>query len=254
MHSPRIIPVLLLTESGVVKTTRFSGARYVGDPLNALRVFNDKEVDEIIIVDIEAWKHGRGPDFDRVSELAGECFMPLGYGGGITNVDQIRRLLRSGVEKILLNTAIHKNPDIISRAADAAGSQSVVVSLDFKRNWMGKPRVYVAGGTVDTGVDPVEWARIAASKGAGEIVVNSIARDGTRSGYDLEMIQLVTQSLAIPVVALGGADSLDHMAQAVAVGADAAAAGSLFVFHGKHQAVLITYPTPAQIQHAFNLS
>jgi imidazole glycerol-phosphate synthase subunit HisF len=251
MHPPRIIPVLLLTESGVVKTTRFKEARYVGDPLNALRVFNDKEVDEVVILDIEAWKHGRGPDFDRVAELAGECFMPLGYGGGITTVEQIRVLFRSGVEKVLLNTVLHKNPDLISRAADAAGSQSVVVSMDVKRNWLGRPRVYVAGGTVDTGVDPVEWARLAAAKGAGEIVVNAIDRDGTGVGYDLELVRLVTQAVPVPVVAVGGAASLAHMAEAVRAGADAAAAGSLFVFHGKHKAVLITYPSPAQIKEAF---
>jgi imidazole glycerol-phosphate synthase subunit HisF len=251
MHPPRIIPVLLLTESGVVKTTRFKEPRYIGDPLNALRVFNDKEVDEITILDIEAWKHDRGPDFQRVAELAGECFMPLGYGGGVTTLDQIRTLFRSGVEKVLLNSALHSHPGLISKAADAAGSQSIVACVDVRRNWLGKPRAFVRGGTVDTGVDPVEWASRAVSKGAGEVIINSIDRDGTQSGYDIELVRAVCRAVPVPVVAMGGAGSLSHMMEAVRSGADAAAAGSLFVFHGKHRAVLITYPSPTQIKSTF---
>ncbi len=251
MDSSRIIPVLLLTESGVVKTMRFKEPRYVGDPLNALRVFNDKEVDEIVILDIDACKHGRGPDFQRVAELAGECFMPLGYGGGITTLDQIRTLFRCGVEKVVLNTALHSHPELVSKAADAAGCQSIVACIDVKRNWLGKPRVFVRGGTVDTGVDPVEWALRAVSRGAGEVIINSIDRDGTQTGYDIELVRAVSRALTVPVVAMGGAGSLEHMAEAIRSGADAAAAGSMFVFHGKHRAVLITYPSPAQIKSTF---
>jgi cyclase len=254
MNLPRIIPVLLLTESGVVKSVRFKDRRYVGDPINALRVFNDKEVDEIIIIDIDAWKNGRGPDFDRVAELAGECFMPLGYGGGITTLDQIRTLFRSGVEKVLLNTALYTHPDLISSAANVAGSQSVVVCIDVKKNWLGRPRVYVAGGTVDTGVDPVEWARRAVEKGAGEIILNSIDRDGMQIGYDLELIKSVSTAVGVPLVAMGGAGRLSHMAEAAHAGASAMAAGSMFVFHGKHRAVLITYPSFAQVKHTFTIA
>jgi cyclase len=251
MNLPRIIPVLLLTESGLVKTTRFRNPRYVGDPINALRVFNDKEVDEVVIVDIEAWKHGRGPDFDRVAELAGECFMPLGYGGGVTTIDQIRTLFRNGVEKVLLNTAIHSRPELISRTADIAGSQSVVACIDVKKNWLGRPRVFVAGGTVDTGVDPVEWAKQVEQKGAGEIVLQSIDSDGMQNGYDLEITGRVAAAVSIPVVTLGGAGRLADMVAAVRAGAHAAAAGSLFVLHGKHRAVLITYPKIEEICRAF---
>lgn len=248
---PRIIPILLLTESGVVKTIRFRDRRYVGDPLNALRVFNEKEVDEIVVLDIEAWKHGGGPDLNRVAELAGECFMPLGYGGGITSLEQVRALLRCGVEKVLLNTALHTHPGLVSQVADAAGSQSVVAMIDVKRNWRGRPRVFVAGGTVDTGSDPVEWARRAANDGAGEIILNSIDRDGTQSGYDIELLRAVAQAVSVPVVAAGGAGGLADMRSAIDAGAAAAGAGSMFVFHGRHRAVLITYPDRALIEEAF---
>lgn len=250
MQHPRIIPILLLADSGLVKTTKFQKPVYIGDPINALRVFNDKEVDEIAILDITAWRTRRGPDLDRVAELSSECFMPLGYGGGIQNMDQIRALLRSGVEKVILNTAVHASPMIVTQAADAAGSQSVVVSMDVKRNWLGQYRVHVAGGTVNTGVDPIQWARKAVSLGAGEIVVNSVDRDGTRNGYDLELVRQVSSSVTVPVVALGGAGTLNDISQAIAAGAHAAAAGSMFVFHGKHRAVLITYPTQDQIRRA----
>jgi cyclase len=251
MQLPRVIPVLLLTDSGAVKTKRFSEPRYVGDPINALRVFNDKEVDEIVIVDIEAWRRRDGPNYERVSELAGECFMPLGYGGGITTLDQVRLLFRCGVEKVLLNTALHSHPDLVKRASDAVGSQSVVACIDVKRDWRGRQRVFVAGGTQDTGVDPVKWAKGAVGKGAGEIVLNSIDRDGTLCGYDLELIAAVCGAVQVPVVALGGAGGLPHMVQAVRAGADAAAAGSVFVFRGKHQAVLISYPKREEIRSAF---
>lgn len=252
MNYPRIIPVLLLTESGVVKSVGFKDRRYVGDPINALRVFNDKEVDEVVILDIEAGRGGRGPNFDRVAELAGECFMPLGYGGGVTTLEQVRALFRCGVEKVLLNTALHSNPELVSRAADIAGSQSIVACIDVRRNWLGRERVYVAAGTVDTGVDPVEWAKRAEARGAGEIVVQSIDADGKRGGYDLDLVTRVTAAVGVPVVALGGAGSLADMAAAIRAGAHAAAAGSLFVFHGKHRAVLITYPRPEEIRRAFS--
>jgi cyclase len=251
MNTPRVIPVLLLTASGIVKTIRFNDQRYVGDPINALRVFNEKEVDEVVILDIDGWKNRRGPNYDRVAELAGECFMPLGYGGGVTTIEQIRTLFRCGVEKVLLNTALYSNPELISRAADIAGSQSVVASIDVKKNWRGRLRVFVAGGTVDTGVDPVEFAKRMESKGAGEIVLQSIDADGTNAGYNLDLISKVTEAVRVPVVALGGAGSLSHMVAAVHAGAHAAAAGSFFVFHGRHRAVLITYPRPDEIQNAF---
>lgn len=251
MNPPRVIPVLLLTDSGVVKSTRFKDRRYVGDPINALRVFNEKEVDEVVIVDIDAWKHRRGPNFERVAELAGECFMPLGYGGGVTTLDQIRTLFRCGVEKVLLNTALYSHPDLVSQAADIAGSQSIVACIDVKKNWLGRPRVCVSGGTIDTGLDPVEFAQQMASKGAGEIVLQSMDADGTQGGYDLDLIAKVAAAVNVPVVALGGAGNLAHMAAAIRAGAHAAAAGSFFVFHGKHRAVLITYPRIEEIRRTF---
>jgi cyclase len=203
-------------------------------------------------LDIDAWKHGGGPDIERVAELASECFMPLGYGGGLSNLEQVRAIFRCGVEKVLLNTALHTHPGLVSQAADAAGSQSVVAVIDVRRNWRGRPRVFVAGGTVDTGADPVEWARRAANSGAGEIILNSIDRDGTQAGYDLDLLRSVAQAVSVPVVAAGGAGGLADIRLAIDTGAAAAAAGSMFVFHGRHRAVLITYPDRALIQEVFS--
>lgn len=247
MLRPRIIPVLLLAGSGAVKTERFREPRYVGDPINALRVFNEKEVDEIVILDIEATPEERGPDVDRARELAGECFMPLGYGGGIRSVVDAERLFAVGVEKVVLGTVALENPGIVREISSRVGAQSVVVCLDVRRNWLGRRHICVRSAQRDAGEDPVEFARKMEELGAGELIVQSVDRDGTRNGYDLDLIRSVTHSVRIPVVACGGAGSLTDFRAALEAGASAAAAGSQFVFYGRHRAVLITYPTANEL-------
>lgn len=251
MIRPRAIPVLLLSASGLVKTTRFKDPRYIGDPINALRIFNEKEVDEIVLLDIEAGVSGRGPDWKRIEELAGECFMPMAYGGGLRTLEDIRRAPACGVEKVILNTAAVETPSLVGEAAAELGSQSVVVSMDVRTGFWGRARVHSRNGQRVHDVDPVDFARQMAAAGAGEIIVHSVDRDGTMQGYDLELTSRVARAVDVPVVACGGAGTLDHLAEAVKSGASAVAAGSLFVYFGKHRAVLINYPSPAEWDRVF---
>ncbi|MEO8464176.1 MAG: AglZ/HisF2 family acetamidino modification protein [Gammaproteobacteria bacterium] len=250
MHIARIIPCLLLKNGGLVKTVRFKKDRYVGDPINAVRIFNEKEVDELVFLDTSATSAGNGPNFRLLEDIASEAFMPFGYGGGITTLEQIRRLYSLGVEKIVINTAA-TNPGLVSDAAGLAGSSSVVVSIDARRGLFGKYSVYVEGGRRDLKTDPVSYARDMEKRGAGEILLNAIDRDGVMEGYDLELIRRVSEAVSVPVVAVGGAGSLKHFREAVEHGASAAAAGSMFVFHGKHKAVLITYPKYDEMRKLF---
>jgi cyclase len=252
MLIPRVIPVLLLTESGVVKTQRFLNPRYVGDPINALRVFNEKQVDEIILLDIEATAQGREPNFSRLGELASECFMPMGYGGGITTVAQAEKLFALGIEKVILNSAAVKRPALVREISQLSGAQSVAVCLDVKKAWLSRYRLHTHNGRVGTDWDPVEFARRMEQHGAGEIIIQSIERDGTLTGYDLPLVHQVAAAVSVPVVACGGASRPEDFCAAVREGASAAAAGSVFVFYGKHRAVLITYPTPQELAGIFS--
>ena len=251
MLRTRVIPCLLLSDDGLVKTEKFKSPKYVGDPINAVRIFNEKEVDELAFLDISATVGRRGPNFTLLRSIATEAFMPFGYGGGITALDEIRQLYALGVEKVILNTAAHENPQLVSEAARLAGSQSVVVSIDARRGLFGKYAVYTRAGTTNTKQDPVSAAKRAEEAGAGEILLTSIDRDGTRSGYDLELVRAVCTAVSIPVIASGGAGSLADFQAAAEHGASAGAAGSLFVFHGKHRAVLITYPRYAELESLF---
>ena len=253
MLQPRVIPTLLLRNGGLVKTIKFTHARYVGDPINAVRIFNDKEVNELVFLDIGATAAGRGPNFDLLANIASEAFMPFGYGGGITSLDQVKRLVALGIEKVVLNTSAAQNPRLVEQAVSVAGSSSVVVSIDVRRSLLGKYGVVVRGGQLATGREPVEYARAMQQLGAGELLLQSVEREGTLTGYDLELIQLVAEAVTVPVVASGGAGSMQHFRQAVRAGASAAAAGSLFVFHGKHRAVLITYPEYNELRDLFTL-
>jgi len=233
-----------------VKTVRFSDPTYVGDPINAVRVFNEKEVDELIFLDITATVENRKPPFKLISEIASECFMPLGYGGGVRTLEDIRTLFASGVEKACVNTYAVENPAFIRSASDTFGSQSIVVSIDVKTSVFGKATVRTHSGRKNTGLDPVEFAKQMEQMGAGEIFLNSIDRDGTMRGYDLELVRRLSDALRIPVVACGGAGGLGDLGEVVEKGgASAAAAGSLFVFHGKHRAVLISYPSRQEVEH-----
>jgi cyclase len=252
MLRTRVIPCLLLRGSGLVKTVRFRDPTYVGDPINAVRIFNDKEVDELILLDIQAHRSpSDGVQYDRVAQIASECFMPLAYGGGIRSTEQMRGLFGLGIEKVVLNTAAYENPELIRAGAALFGSSSIAVGIDIKRTLLGHA-VYTHGGSRRRSASMVSYARECARLGAGELFVNSIDRDGTMSGFDVAAIRKITEGVSVPVIACGGAGQLSDFSRAVRDGgASAVAAGSMFVFHGPHRAVLINYPRPSDIEAAF---
>lgn len=244
MFPIRVMPCLLLKGLGLVKTIKFKDAKYLGDPRNVVKIFNEKEVDELIILDINATPEKQRLRFELIREIVSEAFMPMAYGGGIRTIKDARAMLALGVEKIVLNTIAVENPMFIREAADVFGSQSVVVCMDVKKGFHGEYRIYTHGGRRNAKAIPAVFAKQMEDMGAGELVVNSIDRDGTRSGYDLELIKSVTDAVNLPVIACGGAGKVQDFSNAVLQGgASAVAAGSLFFFHGKHRAVLISYPS-----------
>jgi cyclase len=251
MLFPRVIPCLLLRGRGLVKTRRFADPVYVGDPINAIRIFNEKEVDELMLLDIAASAERRGPDLRLLSQVTSECFMPLAYGGGITSTEQMSELFALGIEKVVLNRAAFENAEVVRAGAERFGSQSIVVSIDVRRRLWGGYRVFARNGTQDTGHEPVAFARLMRDLGAGELLLTSIDHDGMREGYDLDLIRSVSSVVDIPVVASGGAGSTADLQKAVEAGASAAAAGSLFVFQGRHRAVLISFPARAELDALF---
>lgn len=248
MLRPRVIPCLLLHQGGLVKTVGFQEPKYVGDPLNAVRIFNEKEVDELMVLDIDATRLGREPNFSLIARLAAECRMPLSYGGGVKNVDQFERIVGLGVEKVAVSSAAVDDPSLVSQASERVGSQSVVVVIDVKKTGLRRrPEAVVRNATVRTGLEPAAFAKSAQERGAGEIVVNSVEGDGSMKGYDLDLVDRVWRAVTVPLTVLGGAGSIADMGELFrryrVIGA---AAGSLFVFKGKYRAVLISYPTPAE--------
>ena len=251
MFRNRVIPCLLLKGDGLVKTVRFKEPKYVGDPINAVKIFNEMEVDELIFLDITATPAGQAPAYDRIRDIASECFMPMCYGGGVRSMEQAAKLFNLGVEKVSLNTAAAETPGLITELATEVGSQSVIAGVDVKRDWLGRPRVFTRCGTKNTGRDPVAYVREMADRGAGEILLTSVDRDGTMRGFDLELIREVTRAVSVPVVVCGGAGSVADLTEGVQAGASTIAAGSLFVFTGPHRAVLINYPMPAELRTAF---
>jgi len=249
MLTTRVIPCLLLSGRRLVKTINFRNPIYVGDPINAIKIFNEKEVDELILLDIRATIENKTPQYALISEIASECFMPLCYGGGINNLDDIGKILSLGVEKIAINTNAVEIPAFIKSAADTFGSQSIVAAIDVKQVSPGRHEVFTHGGRMSTKLDPVRIVIKMVEMGAGEILLNSIDRDGTMQGYDIELIKKVTKVVSVPVIASGGAGKLSDFNDAVQNGgASAVSAGSLFVFHGKRRAVLINYPTMQELQ------
>ena len=249
---PRVIPALLLAEGGLVKTTRFKNPVYIGDPINVVRIFNDKEVDELLLLDTRATIDGLGPPFELLEQVASECFMPVCYGGGIRTVDEVRQVVALGIEKVAINTRAVEDSDLVRRAAGEVGSASVVVAIDARRTLLGGYEVVTHGGRKRTGRDPVQHARDAERQGAGELLINSIDRDGTMKGYDLTLVREVADAVKVPVIALGGAGSVQDLGDAVKVaGASAVAAGSLFVFQGRHRAVLVNTPPEQELRAIF---
>jgi imidazole glycerol-phosphate synthase subunit HisF len=248
----RVIPCLLLRNNGLVKTVKFKNSTYIGDPINAVKIFNEKEVDELIFLDIDASVEKKQPPFNLLRNIAGECFMPLCYGGGISNINQISEILKCGVEKVSINTCAVKNPEFIKEAADIFGSSTIVVAIDVRKSFLGKYQIYLNGGKINTGKDPLEFVKLVEQMGAGEVFLNSIDKDGTMMGYDLDLIKKISASVKIPVIACGGAGTVDHMHAAIQNGAAAVSAGSFFVFHGKRRAVLISYPNVNEIKFIFS--
>lgn len=245
----RVIPVLLLSNGGFVKTMRFKNPVYLGDPFNIVKIFNEKEVDEILILDINASPEGKKPDFNFLADIAGECFMPLAYGGGVKTIDDISKLTSLGYEKVCINTTAIQNPSFIEEAAKKFGSSTITVAIDVKKNLFGNHDIYISNGKdKKKGIDPIKQAKLYESLGAGELLINSIDRDGIMGGYDLKIIKQVSSAISIPVVACGGAGTIQHLAEGVQIGgASAVSAGSMFVFQGKLRGVLITMPTEREL-------
>lgn len=243
LRRPRLIPCLLLSDGNLVKTIKFKDPNYLGDPINAVKIFSEKCVDELCIQDINASKNGRGPDFDLLKDMASEAFMPLSYGGGITTLDQAARLFHIGFEKVILNTSFIDRPDLVTRISKRFGAQSVVVSIDVKQDLLRRYRCFTADGTRPAGGDPLALALRAQELGAGEILLSSIDRDGMMQGYDLKLIRTLSQALDVPLIACGGAGGVGDLEKALHDGgAHAVAAGSMFVYFGKLKAVLINVP------------
>ena len=245
MLRPRIIPCLLIHRGGLVKTIRFAQPKYVGDPLNAVRIFNEKEVDELIVADIDASTLGCEPNYALIASLASECRMPLCYSGGVKSSEQVERIIGLGVEKVAISSAAIQTPQLISDAASRVGRQSIVVVMDVKKSrFFRNYEVFIHNGKRGTGLNPVDFARQAEILGAGEILVNSIDNDGAMSGYDHVLIEQVREAVKLPLSVLGGGGSITDIQDLVRRhGIIGAAAGSLFVFKGKYRAVLIQYPT-----------
>jgi len=253
MFLPRIIPVLLLKGKGLVKTVKFKNPTYIGDPINAVKIFNDMKADELVFLDITATKEGRSISTDIVKDIGDEAFMPFGYGGGIKNVNQIEQILKAGAEKVIINTEAILNLKIINESSKIFGSQSIVVSIDVKKSFFGKYEVWIKGGKENTRKNPIELAKQAEQMGAGELIINSIDLDGMMTGYDNKLLKSIAEVVSIPIVACGGAGNLLHLKEGYSEGkVHALAAGSMFVFHGPRRAVLINYPSKSEVIQLFN--
>lgn len=243
----RVIPCLLMQDRGLVKTRKFTSPTYVGDPVNAIRIFNEKEVDELLLLDIAASKNGVPPDFEMIAEIAGECFMPLTYGGGVTSLEQAQQIFSLGVEKISLQSSVLDNTDLIRKIAGRFGSQSVVVSMDIKKTWTGGCAVYAAARSKTIPGHYLDMLGTFIEAGAGEVLLNSVDRDGIMQGLDCQMIREVSQRIRVPLVAVGGVGSIADITEGLKAGASAVGVGSFFVFHGEQRGVLITYPSAAEM-------
>jgi imidazole glycerol-phosphate synthase subunit HisF len=243
MFRPRVIPVLLLKNKGLVKSKRFKGHQYIGDPINAVRIFNDLKADELVFLDILATQENRLISLPFIRDAGHETYMPFAAGGGIRTLEDIRAIIQTGAEKVVISTYAAQYPDFIRQAADTFGSSTIVVCIDVKRNWRGKLQVMTLNGSYSTGMDPVEFALLMEHKGAGEIIVQSIDKDGMMTGYDIPLTRSVVEAVTIPVVALGGAGNLDHLRHLYNIASpNGLAAGSMFVYKGVHKGVLINYP------------
>lgn len=249
MFRPRIIPVLLLNENSLIKSKRFKNYRYIGDPMNAVKLFNEFKADELVFLDISATRNNRLASLDLVKAVGEEANMPFAVGGGIKSLSDIQAVTSNGAEKVILNSHAIKKPSFIREATDAFGTSTIVVCIDVKKNFLGKQMVYVDNGKINAKINPMDMARLAENQGAGEIIIQSIDRDGLMTGYDLSLIKQISENVSIPVVALGGAGRYDHFKECYKnTNINAMAAGSFFVFHGPEKGVLISYPDSHSIQ------
>lgn len=251
MFRPRVIPILLLKGLGLVKSVQFKDYRYIGDPINAVKIFNDLKADELVFLDIMASKERRSISLDFVRNVGDEANMPFAVGGGIKSIKEIKEIINAGAEKVIINSYAVENPNFIQLAADEFGSSTIVVSLDVKKKFLGKQQLYTIGGTKATGINPIKFAVEMQEQGAGEIIVNSIEKDGSMQGFDLDLIEKVSKAVDIPVVAAGGAGQLSDFTKAVQHYASAVSAGSMFVYHGARRAVLINYPNNNELINIF---
>ena len=250
MLQTRVIPCLLLKNNALVKTVKFNKPNYIGDAINTIRIFNQMEVDELIFLDINATNENKKPPFNLIADIASECFMPFSYGGGLRTIEDIKQIFTIGVEKVSINSYAMENPSFIREASDKFGSQSIVVSIDVKKTFRGKYIVYTNSGKKKININPVEYAKKIEKYGAGEILLNSIDKDGTWDGYDIDLLKSITSVVNIPVVSCGGAGKIHHLAEAVSIGgASAVTAGSMFVYQGKDLGVLINYPTRDELKN-----
>jgi cyclase len=253
MFRPRVIPVLLLRNLGLVKTIKFNDYSYIGDPINAVKIFNDLRADELVFLDITASKEKRKISLDFVRKVGDECNMPFAVGGGIRTIEDIREILISGAEKVVINTAAVENSNFIKQASEEFGSSTIVVCIDVKKTLLGKNIVWIYSGSKATTYDPVNFARLMAEKGAGELIIQSISHDGMMKGYDLELISEISNAVTVPVIACSGAGNVHDLNLAILKGnASAVAAGSLFVYFGPRRAVLINYPSKDELLKLFN--
>lgn len=248
MLSVRVMPCLLVKDRRLVKTVKFNHPSYIGDPVNAIKIYNEKEVDELILVDISATIENKPPSFSLITEIADECFMPLCYGGSIRSLEDIKKIFSLGVEKVAINSYAAESPQFIKKASEMFGSQSIIISMDVRKSILGSYTVYTNSGKKSLRLDPVSYARKMEGLGAGEILLNSIDRDGTWEGYDVDLLKKVTDAVSIPVIALGGAGRIDHFSDAVKSGASACAIGSMAVYQGKNKGVLINFPLREEIE------
>lgn len=246
MYHNRLIPCLSLRGHGLVKTVQFKNGRYLGDPINAVKIYNDREVDELLIIDIDATKNGKSPDIEYLKKITQQCFMPAGYGGGVKTLDDVKALFEIGFEKVAICSAAYTNPDLIPKAANTFGAQSIVGVIDVKLG-EGKYSVYTVSGKQKISDNVIAYAKHLVDIGAGELFVNSIDRDGMMNGYDIDLVEMVSDTVSVPVVVCGGASSINDCALAIKAGASAVAAGSMFVYWGRKKAVLINYPDSKDI-------
>jgi cyclase len=243
MFRPRVIPVLLLRNKGLVKSIKFKTFRYIGDPINAVKIFNDLKADELVFLDILASKENRTISLEFIKNVGEEANMPFAVGGGIKTIEQIQSIIGAGAEKVIINTMAAKEPDFIHKASETFGSSTIVVCIDVKKNFLGLEQTWIINGSKSTGISPLDFAQKMEKNGAGEIIIQSIERDGTMNGYDIPLIRKITEAVKIPVVALGGAGNMNHLKQAYHAGyANGLAAGSMFVYHGSRNGILINYP------------